>query len=791
MHYSDGKFHITADGICELALRGSDLDCRTQPIGVDRAENATEPDTCSGELTYGGVTFLITCREGRATLGESGNLRFEAAKLAGRLPSGVSDLRLAKLLIGGYLSLLRSDADRATLVLTFVSRRDGERCAFTLEKSREELYSDVCTYLAAVLPTARFMRDRREVTLAAARRDGRFPYPGLRDGQGELMSETYRAIKGGKRLFAQAPTGIGKTLSTLYPAVRALADGLCDRIFYLTAKASTGDAAFSAARQLYNAGMRLRICSIGARERVCPNAAAHRSGVGGSYCNPEDCPYARGYFTASRQAIAELIGKCAGYSTEVIREAAEKYSVCPYELSLDLSLYCDVTVCDYNYVFDPAISLRRYFECDDGGAERNVFLIDEAHNLPDRVRDTFSVELSANRVRRIAEGAAEAGDGTLCKASEAVVRFLLGLRGLCRDSLRVTSEGELGFSLSREPIAGLADVLSAAVRGLTGWRRGHRGDPLYGEVSAFLSDMKKYLRIFEYCDRGVVSYIEIRGGDTRVKVFCTDPSELIAARLGKARASVLFSATLTPIDYFISLCGGGRESVKLDLPSPFRGENLCLAAVDTLSVKSESRNDATYRRTAAFIAATVSARAGNYICYFPSYAFLERVHKCFSAKYPRVRTVVQKRNMSAAERREFLSAFREDEGVLRVGFCVLGGSFSEGVDLPGSRLIGSIIVGVGLPSLSNERNILAEYYESREPGSGFDYAYAYPGMNSVLQAAGRVIRRDSDRGIVVLIDERYATPEYIRMMPSAWSTLCFAGDPRSLAELAKRFWREG
>jgi len=273
-----------------------------------------------------------------------------------------------------------------------------------------------------------------------------------------------------------------------------------------------------------------------------------------------------------------------------------------------------------------------------------------------------------------------------------------------------------------------------------------------------------------------------------VRIFCLDPSGVIADRLRRAHAAVFFSATLTPLDYFRELLGG-EDSPTLELASPFDPENLCVAAVDTLSTRSDDRDERTFRKLATYIAATVSAKAGNYICYFPSYAFMESVQKVFSKKYPKVKVVVQKRGMSISAREKFLSAFKNDEGVLRVGFCVLGGSFSEGVDLPGSRLIGSIVVGVGIPALSNERNIIRDYYEEKN-GRGYDYSYSFPGMNSVLQAAGRVIRRDDDRGVVVLIDSRYGEPLYAHLFPEHWRGLKFAGDPSSLAEIVRRFWEK-
>jgi Rad3-related DNA helicase len=270
-------------------------------------------------------------------------------------------------------------------------------------------------------------------------------------------------------------------------------------------------------------------------------------------------------------------------------------------------------------------------------------------------------------------------------------------------------------------------------------------------------------------------------------LYCLDPSGQLSEALCRAEASILFSATLTPTDYFADILGGGKGAVSVSFRSPFPSENLCVAVADGVSTRFEDRENS-YKRVASCIAATVSAKAGNYMVFFPSYSFMERVHKIFSAKYPQVKTFLQKRSMTYAERDAFLDSFKDDSGRLRIGFCVLGGSFSEGIDLPGRRLIGALVVGVGLPGISDENNIIRDYYEEKS-GFGYDYAYTYPGMNSVLQAVGRVIRTESDRGIAVLIDDRYADPKYRTLFPQEWKNVKFAGDAQSLAEIARRFWK--
>ena len=373
---------------------------------------------------------------------------------------------------------------------------------------------------------------------------------------------------------------------------------------------------------------------------------------------------------------------------------------------------------------------------------------------------------------------------------EKVILYLRSLRKLCRDTLVKTADGERGFYMSREKISGLQEIMSAFATAADEWKRGNREHPLYVKINSLTSMVKKYLLICEYYDEKFLTYVELINGDTRVRVFCLDPSGIISEKLDFATSSVLFSATFAPMDYYTNLCGARKTDLILELPSPFPEDNLCIAAVDTVSTRADDRDLSNCRKVATCIAATVSARAGNYICYFQSYAYMEKVYSIFTKKYPDVKTVLQKKGMSFEEKEKFISFFKDDTGVLRIGFCVLGGSFSEGVDMPGNKLIGTVIVGTGMPGISNERNILRDYYDLQSENMGYDYAYTYPGMNAVLQAAGRVIRRDTDRGIVVLIDDRYATPQYAAMYPIQWRNIQFAGNPKSLAEIARRFWKK-
>ncbi len=610
-----------------------------------------------------------------------------------------------------------------------------------------------------------------------------FPYADVREGQDELMRKGFFAIKRGRRLFAQAPTGIGKTISTLYPAVRAFGRGLCDKIFYLTAKNATAREAYHAAGRLFEAGARLRTVMLSAKEQMCAKGAG---GVG-RQCDAGHCRFLRGYRDRVESAIQELLAVGNGYYPQLICQVAAKHGICPYELSLDLSELCDIIICDYNYLFDPLVYLRRYFERP-GDFGEYVFLVDEAHNLADRARAMYSVTLTLNHVRAFYESL-PGEEGELRGVVAPLVPTLEGLRGLCRDTMHTDGGGEdVGYYINRQREEPLCAAVLSAAEGLSAWLRTHREHELYEITKSFSADIRKFAVILDHYDQKFVTYVECAGSELSVSLNCLDPSEILSGCLDKGRGAILFSATLAPLPYFVDILGGGKRAMTLSLPSPYDPENLCLAAVDTVSTRFDDR-EGREKRVATLIAAAVSPKAGNYIAYFPSYSYLQRVHEAFVKKYPKVKTLVQSRGMSGADREQFMAFFREDENKLRVGFCVLGGSFSEGIDLPGSRLIGTVIVGVGLPGFSSERNIMRDHFENRYE-NGFDYAYTYPGMNSVLQAAGRVIRREDDRGIVVLIDDRYATPTYQRLFPEHWKHLKYAGNSSSLAEIARRFWEK-
>lgn len=789
--------------LCALALRGGDL-----ARGGYRAFFAASGDggeqsalycdalgcmpgwerdvpLCHATL-FEGETYTVAGEVPFLRLSDEGAVSEQVFSLrGGAFYMTPGEVQWAQLLCFGHFLCETRGMAQVTLRLTFIEEKSGKVRHHERVEDAAALTAFYGRLLSRVKPWAMFAKAHGEGVLSAA--GVRFPFGELREGQEELIHTVYRTIRTGKRLFAQAPTGIGKTVSVLYPSVRALGEGRCDKIFYLTAKTSTASEAFRAMRRLFEAGAQVYTVMVTAKEQMCTCPGYVEEGRPlKDVCNSIDCPFSAGYYDRVDGAIFELLGAGHGFSRNLIAEVAKKHCVCPYELSLELVELCDVIICDYNYVFDPAVRLRRCFGAQ-GDGENYVFLVDEAHNLPDRARDIYSAALTTDVPAKLIPLLPPEAEAT-----EALVKLvrLMRRRGqqLCVDTLRRGADGvERGYCLSRAPVAGVAEAAHVAHESLRAWLWDNRDFTGRRSAEQVLDMLSAFLLSAGLYDEHFTTYLEVEGEKVTQKLYCLDPSALLDGYMRRARASVLFSATLTPADYFVDVLGGGRGAISLTLPSPFEREKLCVAVMDHISTRYEDREKSRAAIVSA-IAATVSGRVGNYIVYFPSYAYMEDVLRLFERKYPKVPVIVQKRGMSHRGREEFLARFADDDRHLRVGFCVLGGSFSEGVDLPGKRLIGTVIVGVGIPGLSNERNILRDYFESTRE-RGYDYAYTYPGMNRVLQAAGRVIRRTEDEGVVVLIDDRYATPAYRSLFPDAWEDIKFVGNAISLSELVKRFWK--
>ncbi|MCI5901102.1 MAG: ATP-dependent DNA helicase [Blautia sp.] len=572
-----------------------------------------------------------------------------------------------------------------------------------------------------------------------------FPFP-YREGQRKMVSSVYHSISAGKQIFIQAPTGVGKTMSTVFPAVRSVGEEKADTIFYLTAKTITRTVAEEAFSILRKKGLKWKGITITAKEKLCVCDKVQ--------CDPQHCPYAEGHFDRINDAVYELWTTQDCYDRETIRLQADKWRVCPFELCLDLAVWTDSVICDYNYVFDPNVHLKRFFA--DGVSGKYLFLIDEAHNLVERARSMYSASLCKEDVLQIRKMVKEENP-RLKKALDKVNRQLLELKKQC----------------DRYEVLDTPGVLPISVLQLQGELDRYLEEEISGEapeeILDFYFQVRDFLNVCDLLDENYVIYSENgEDGRFRLKLFCVNPAVNLEKFLEKGISSVFFSATLLPMTYYRKLLSTRQDDYGIYVRSPFPQENRCILVGGDVSSRYTRRSYEEYRRIAEYLARCVWQRQGNYMAFFPSYKMLDDVYEIYEKEFSAawVSCIRQTPSMSEREREEFLEEFTEDRGTL-LGFCIMGGVFSEGIDLMGEKLIGAMIVGTGLPQVSNEREILKNYYDQRSE-NGFDYAYRFPGMNKVLQAAGRVIRTREDEGVILLLDERFRGRDYDSLFPAEW-----------------------
>lgn len=594
-----------------------------------------------------------------------------------------------------------------------------------------------------------------------------FPYKSYRMGQRELAVAIYNSIKQKSLIFAKAPTGIGKTMASIFPAIKAMGLNLTSKIFYLTAKNTTGIEALKAMKLMNAKGLSIKTVWITAKEKICFQEEVQ--------CDPEKCSYAKGHFDRVNEALEDIFFENM-LTKEVIEAYSKKHRVCPFEFSLDLTNWSDCIVCDYNYVFDPRVYLRRFFMEEKGDY---TLLVDEAHNLVDRAREMYSSQISKKEILNL--------KNISKNISSKIYRTLNKINTNMITERKKCEEADNGFIVQEEAPKELISLVRKYVSAAEGFILDNPDCDIKEELLDLYFKANSFIRTYEGYDAKYVTYNERLKDDFIIKMFCIDPSEHLKECLKKVSSAVFFSATLSPMNYFIELLGGDMESFRLNIPSPFKSENLCVLINDNISTKYKNRAD-TYDRVVNAITSCISEKQGNYLVFFPSYKYMEAVYELFKEENPSVKAICQKSNMSTEERENFIEQYSEYNKETLTGFVVLGGVFSEGLDLPQEKLIGSIIVGVGLPMVCTERIIINDYF-SRVKGCGFQYAYIYPGINKVLQAAGRVIRTEEDRGVVLLIDERYREQQYINLLPHEWSTKrIFKGEFYSEQNLLKDFW---
>lgn len=671
-------------------------------------------------------------------------------------------VHLAQAKCYGYIYGKQQELDSITIQMTYCQMETEEVKRFQETFSIEELERWFLDIVMQYEKWARFQVEWRQ-TRDATIKEAEFPYP-YREGQRELVTSVYRTILRKKKLFIQAPTGVGKTMATIFPAVKAVGEGLGDKIFYLTAKTITRTVAEQAFQILKKNGLQYKVATLTAKEKICFCEKAE--------CNPDVCPYAKGHFDRVNDAVYEMITTMEEMSRENIETQAKKHSVCPFEMGLDVSLWVDAIICDYNYVFDPNAHLKRFFS--EGKKGEYLFLIDEAHNLVERGREMYSAVLYKEEFLQMKK-AVRYESVKLTRQLEGCNQMLLEMKRECQTYKEYNSISHFALKLLNV-MNGLQKLLEEKKQ-------------VDEEVLEFYFHVRNFLNIYEEVDENYVIYTELEeGGDFKLKLFCVNPAVKLQNFLSQGNSTVFFSATLLPIRYYKKLLSVETDDYAVYAHSPFKEANRLLVLGQDVSTKYTRRGYEMYERFAIYIKNVMQAKPGNYLVFFPSYRFMEEVRETFE----RYRTeemccMMQEQNMNEQDREAFLQEFEaEREGSL-AGFCVMGGIFSEGIDLTKERLIGAMIVGTGLPQVCNEREILKQYFD-RHGENGFDYAYLYPGMNKVLQAAGRVIRTEEDKGVIALLDDRFAGRRYLEIFPREWRKLTYC-NVKTIGEKVEQFWK--
>lgn len=792
-------FQISVRELVEFVYRSGDLDLRFQGkskmadgIKIHQKIQKSQGSAYEAEVTLQ-KTVSITREDARCVAltisgRADGILKMEHGYLIDEIKGTSQSLEHIEALtypvhwaqakIYGAIFCEQNHLDCIEIQLTYAHFESSEikrlRETFSAEALMEFLEDTVSRYEKWLLFKSDWAELRKSSLDALA-----FPFDAYRSGQRQLAVNVYNTIKEGGVLYSEAPTGTGKTMSTLFPAIKAMSQGLVERIFYLSAKTITkvvAEEAIERMREKSDEPLMLKNITLTAKDKICINDQVT--------CYPEKCIYASRYYDKSLDALWDIITHENQLTKELVTKYAKAYEICPYEFSLDCALFMDIIICDYNYAFDPRVYLRRFFEFP---TENYVFLVDEAHNLVDRARMMYSAEIHKEKIYAVKKHLEKnPRDEGLKKAINGINKALLEVRKRC---------DEQGIYVSDEEVSDLYEQFKKRSVAIEKWLTENHQAVFYDEVLEVYFDLLGYLRISELYDSGYKFYI-LKGNsnDTVFKLFNINPATQLKRFIDNSRATVFFSATLTPIEYYTTLLTGDTQPKALSLPSPFDPKRRKILYATDVSMKYQDRDDAIPQVT-AYIRQLVSSKRGNYLVFFPSYAYMQKVHELFDALHQSEYDIIkQRRDLSDDEKAEFLNEFElslsartSEVGKSLIGFAVLGGHFSEGIDLKGDLLIGVMIIGVGLPMINFENDLIKTYFDASYQ-RGFEFAYQYPGVNKVMQSAGRVIRDERDSGIILLVDQRYRTPYYRKVLPRDWgkdyTTL------QSIEQQLSEFWEE-
>lgn len=772
---------ISVRRLVEFVLRGGSIDSRM--TSSDRALEGTKIhqllQKSAGEeyqaevslkldRTVDGVIFSL---DGRAD-GIINEQTIDEIKTTETVMEEITEdfrpLHWAQLICYGFMLAEKSDLSEVTLQLTYYQVADEEIKQFKRVMSREEMgvfVDDLLSKYAVWAKTSAAWEMKRNKTI----QELAFPYDSYRRGQRELSIAVYRTAVSGENLFCEAPTGIGKTMSTLFPAVKAMGEGKTDKIFYFTAKTITRQVAEDALDEMRRKGLAARSVTITAKDKICF--------LDERKCEPDHCQFARGYYDRLNEALFDMLSQEEAITRTVVEQYARKYTLCPFELSLDVALFCDAIVCDYNYLFDPVVYLKRFFS---EGPGKYTFLVDEVHNLVDRARSMFSATLRKSLVMQVKRQLDKKLHKRLWNAVNAMNKVMVSLNKVLIESGETIHVSKADLAEWNESVLKFTFVAKE-------WLPPNTQSEAQADVLELYFESLRYVKIAELYDERYTTQITRTHSDLEIKQLCLDPAFLLSEKLKLGASSVLFSATLRPIDYYTNVLGGEEDTSRMVFSSPFEQQNMHLLVADNISTKYQMRNQSLASVVEA-LAALIAGKKGNYLFFFPSFQYLQNVYELFREKYPEIVVQKQEGAMDEEQREAFLEAFKAGNPETLVGFCVLGGVFSEGIDLRGERLIGAAIVGVGLAQLNPESDLIKDYY-NETIGQGFDYAYQLPGMNKVLQAVGRVIRGESDRGVVLLIDERFSASRYRALFPAHWNHAKIVKNTEEITEQVTEFWR--
>lgn len=680
-----------------------------------------------------------------------------------QLEDATLQLFMAQAKIYAYIYALQEKLEEVVVMVRYFCTQDEKIDEYQNQYSFDELnnyYQETMKEYEKWLIFLDKYRQNRQKKLQALQ----FPYNNYRKGQRELSIAVYRTLSQEKCLFMEAPTGTGKTLSTLFPALKAMGEYNQGRIFYLTAKTITRQVALDTMKLFEEQQSEIKTIEISAKEKICF--------MNECKCNPDYCSFAKNYYQKQKLAIWDLLNNGHFYSREQISEVAKKYECCPFELSLDLSLYSDVIVCDYNYLFDPQVYLKRFFELEETDS---YFLVDEGHNLISRAREMYSKALSLQLIKDFKK--------LLPKHHRKHHKILQQFIEYCKESRKLLKDQDYLFQKE------LPDkLIDLGYR----WSEYFRDFllELKDEIPTWLQnlyfDLMSFLKISEYYDDHFTFLVELVNHELQFKIFCLDPAHFIKQKLDFGKGSVLFSATLSPVQYYQNLLVGHTDDLTFRQSSPFNQNQFQVLVADYLPMTYKYRSQVV-DSLCELIKKATDIKAGNYFCFFPSFSYMEEVYQRYIQLYPEAEVLIQSRELKDVEKEAFLANFQAQNEQVVLGFCVLGGVFSEGIDLKKNRLIGSIIVSVGLPQISKEQEELKNYFDEKNQ-QGFYYIYQLPGFNKIMQAAGRVIRTEEDRGVILLIDQRFSRKDYMQLYPTHWSKGVVVHDLNSMLNQLKQFW---